>query len=209
MSMTPDRPDSLVRWRYTPAEWKAFVDFETVEYRKYIRSTLIGFIVVALIALLLIAVLLVIPLILMGTGLRADVLGPLFGVGIVAAIILGAIGVSLAVSRGRIVRLKNSSGEAEIMLNGLRVGGGWFGWGFEKTGWRFGNAKRRTIDSPLGSRFEVIEIRCNALNQGRSAVRNVPKVGRVPIPFGREAEAEMVIKRLSAERERNIANYDN
>jgi hypothetical protein len=206
--MAQNRPDTLVHWRYTPAEWKAFVDFETVEYRKYIRSTLIGFIVVALIALLLIAVLLAIPLVLMGTPWREDVWGPVVGVAIVAAIILGAIGIYLAVSRGRIVRLRNSPGEAFVTLSGLSVGGGWFGWGFEKTGWRFGHAKRRTLDGPLGSRFEVLEFRCNAMNEGRTVVRHLPKVERVPIPFDKGAEADMVIARLTAERERNIANYE-
>lgn len=208
MADRPTRADTLVQWQYTPEEWRAFVDFETAEYRKYVRSTRIGLIVVALIALGLIGVLLFIPLVLMGTGLRGDVIGPVFGVAIVAGIILGAIGIYLAASRGRIVRLKNSPGLGVIALTGLSVGGGWFDWGFEKTGWRFSNAKRRTVDGPLGSRFEVLEIRCTAINQGRSAVRHLPKVERVPIPFGREAEADAVIQGLFAERERNSANYE-
>lgn len=206
MSTLPNQNEILAEWRYTPSEWQTFVEFEEAEFRKYIRSTVIGFIVVALVALLLMACLLLIPLAIMNTGWRPDVYGPPVGVAIVAAIILATIGLYLLVSRGRIVRLSQAPATATIRLNGLRLSGGWFGWGFEPLGWRFGSAKRRWVDGRLGSRIEVLEFRCIHRTEGRTAIRNLPKVERVPIPAGKTAEADSVIARLMAERERSITN---
>jgi len=202
--------ETLAHWHYTPNEWRDFANYELTEHRKIYKSYrnwFIGIIVVAgfiMISLVLIPFLMLKP---WESIWRTDVWGPVFGVAVVTGIFLAAIGIYWLLLWNKSSSLRLPSGEVYITFTGVSVNGVWFNWGYEKVGWRFHNVKRKTITVVEGRNIEILEFKCSAYNRGSKLNQNLVKAERILIPEGRMAEAERIIERLLAEKNRFADNY--
>jgi hypothetical protein len=198
--------DALAHWHYTPDEWQDFVSCELKTQMKSYRSLKIGFTGIIVAAGLIMSLLVLIPFLMMGkyqTIWRGDVWGPVFGVAVLTGILLLVLGIYFQILKNKINRLKSLSGDVLITLNGVSIDGGWFNWKFGSTGWRFHNVRRKTIDLANGRKLEILEFKITALDpMNASNARGKVASERIPIPKGKEAEAENIINRLEAEKNR-------
>src|SRR6185437_3108781 len=77
----------LAHWRYSPEFWQDFVEYESNVYSRSVRSARHFMIATAIVAILLIVPLVSIPLYL-GYPLNSNILGPAFGIAVLAVIFL-------------------------------------------------------------------------------------------------------------------------
>lgn len=198
--------DTLAHWHYTTDEWQDFVNCELKTQMKSYKSLKIGFIGIIVVTALILILLVLIPFLMMNkyqTIWRGDVWGPVFGVAVITGILLFIIGIYFLVLKSRINRLKSLSGDVFITLNGVSINGGWFNWKFGNIGWRFHNARRKTIEIENGRKLEILEFKITAIDRmNTSNIRGKVASERIPIPKGKEAEAESIIKRLEIEKNR-------
>jgi hypothetical protein len=198
--------ETLANWHYSTEEWRNFVGYEIKTQikigRKY-RNWFWGIVAAAL--ALMLAIFLFSYLVI---GLRwsdEEVYGPVGAIAILTPIFLLIPGIFWLMQRHKINQFLLLTGEASIKLDGVRINGIWSGWVFEQNGWRFQTATRRTVSSPTGAEIKILEIRCAGYHEDNREDKQTIRKDRVPIPKGKEAEAEMVIKRLEMEK----ARFDN
>jgi hypothetical protein len=203
--------ETLAHWIYTQAEWRDFVNYvlnNRTQGYKSLRYWVIGIIVAAL---LVMSFLVLIPYLMLKpyeSIWREDVWGPVFGVLVVTCVILAALVFLRLLSQEKDRRLKlSSSGEVLITLTAVIVNGSSFDWGYEKSGWRFQNVERKTVATVEGKNLEILQFNCSLETIGVKTKTVIDKMERVPIPTGKETEAENVIERLCAEKNRFAENY--
>lgn len=210
--MVPSSASSeiLARWNYTPTEWSDFVSFVLADRRQWYKSFRYWVIGIIATALLIMTFLVLIPYLMLKpwqTIWRGDVWWPVYGVAIVTVIILAALGFFRLLFGEKDRKLKaSSSAEVVITLTGVIVDGSVFDWGFEKSGWRFLNAMRKTVTTGDGKQIEILEFNCSMDTIGVKTKTTLDKTERLPIPHGKETEAENIIARLDAEKNRLAAN---
>ena len=203
MSQSSVPPETLAHWQYSPHDWRAFVNHELQAQMKIYKSYKHGFIGIIIVACLIMISIVLIPYWTVGIIWRADVWCPVFGVAFVAGILLVVVAIYWLLSRNKISRLKSLTGDVYITLNGVSINGVWLNWGYEQRGWRFRNVRRKTIMVADGMNLEILEFKCSAIHGGDTKnARGKVKAERIPIPIGREAEAERIIEQLLAERDR-------
>lgn len=207
MLQTSAPSETLAHWHYTPNDWREFVNYELQAQMKIYKSYRNGFIGIIVVAGLIMVSLVLIPFLTMGIIWRADVWGPVIGVAFVAGILLAVVGIYWLLSRHKISRLKLSTGNVYITLTGVSVNGVWFNWGYEKFGWRLHNVRRKTLAVVEGRKIEILEFKCSAHNRGSRVNEHMSKAERVLIPAGKDTEAERIIERLLAEKNRFANNY--
>lgn len=196
MLQPPTSPEVLAHWRYAPDQWREFVNCEAIQYEKRLKSARVFIIVVSLITVLAVTLLLAVPL---GLGFpwREDVYGPPIAVIVIAVLLLTVGGAVWASQRHKLSLLRNSTGDVFITLDGVNTNGVWFGWKREVIGWRLRHIGRKTISVGSARSMEVLEFKCAAYNS-HSLNRRVVKAWRIPIPPGKEIEADRIIERLFA-----------
>jgi hypothetical protein len=198
---------TLAHWQYTANEWREFVDYEMQARLKTSRSYRNAFLLILLVAGAVMISLVLIPFLSLGIIWRADVWGPVIGVGFVAGILLMVVGIYWILARNKIASLNLPNGDVYVTLTGVCINGVWFNWGYEKVGWRLHTAKRKTITVPHGRNIEILEFKCSARNKNSRVNSQLTKAERILIPTGKSAEAERVVERLMAEKNRFAENY--
>lgn len=204
MAQSASSSEILAHWQYQPEEWRRFVNYELEPQLKTYRSYRNAFFIIISLAVLLMISLVLIPYMMLKPWesiWRSDVFGPVFGVAFVAGILLFVIGIYFLISRNKIASLKSSSGDVRITLTGVGINGIWLNWNYENFGWQFHNVRRKSVNLDNGGKIEILEFKCSAIHNGdfRNA-RGKVKTERVPIPSGKEPEAENVIRRLESEK---------
>lgn len=198
MEQSPAYSEVLAHWQYTPEEWRAFVSYEAKQFekgvrlmKKYLFITIAGTVLLAL-------TLLLIPLLWLGTWRGEDVWGPVIGVICLGGFFLVIIGIVWLAQRVRLARLFSQMGDVYLVPRGIKLNGVWFSWGYEKSGWRLRHIERQTISVGPAQRMEVLEFKCvsyYASHKG-GGLREIPKALRIPVPTGKETEADRIIERL-------------
>ncbi len=206
MSQTSISSDTLAHWHFTENEWQDFVNYELKEKIKNYRSLRNGFIGIIAAAAIIMILLILIPFLMLKkyeTIWRGDVWGPVIVVAIIAGFLLLIIGIYILILKNKITRLKSLSGDVLITLNGVCINGAWFSWKFGKIGWRFYGARRKTITSEKAGKLEILEFKMTAVNRmNESNIRGKIASERVPIPKGKESEADQIIELLETEKNR-------
>ncbi len=196
MLPTAASSEVLAHWQYTPDEWRDFLHYEAKQYEKFFKSLRNGIIVIIIIAVALVIALLLIPLWLMGSLWGSDVYGPVFGVTFVAGLSLAGLGIAWRVQRHKLSRFGAHAGDVYIMLNGVNINGVWFDWGYGEFGWRLRHVGRQTIAVGPAKSMKILEFKCVAYNRGSRLSNRVDKACRIPVPGGKETEADRIIERL-------------
>ncbi|MDQ3256284.1 MAG: hypothetical protein M3R15_20740 [Acidobacteriota bacterium] len=83
-----------------------------------------------------------------------------------------------------------------ITHDGVCTNGMWLGWGARELAWRLRIVRRETISIRLGKTLEVLEFKCVGKVFLRGRHIPVDKEWRVPVPAGKEADADALITRL-------------
>lgn len=160
------------------------------------KSARFFIIIVILIAVPVVTLLLVGPL-WFGYELREDVWGPAAAVAIFAGIFI-AVGVIVwALERHKISQLSEHAGDVVLTLDGINTNGVWFGWNRGELGWRLRHIGRTFISVGPARSMEVLEFKCTRYDS-HSLSRRAVKSWHVPIPRGKESEADRIIERLFA-----------
>lgn len=187
-------PEALARWHYTPDEWRDFTENER-EPKGFVSSdaltTYFCFIIAAAAV----------------TVIVGAILGGVRGAGI--AVMIAVVLCSPFLLIGAIRKFLRSSarqglearvGEVWITHDGVCTNGMWFGWGAREPAWRLRVVRRQAVSTTAGKTIEVLEFKCVGKVRLRGSDIPVDKKWRVPVPAGKEAEADAVITRLLAAR---------
>lgn len=189
MLSPPALPEALAHWRYTPDEWRDFTDHEGESNRFELSDLLtkyLNFVVAGA------AVLLVVGAAAGGIAGAAVVLAMVGGFFLLVTLLHRAARAST--QRG----LEARAGEVLITRDGVCTNGMWFGWGPRDPAWRLRVVRRGTAPTALGKTMGVLEFKCVGSVSLRGGRVPVDKEWRVPVPAGREAEADAVVTRLLA-----------
>jgi hypothetical protein len=189
MSERDAESNFLAAWRYTPEEWRIFTENEREHHRFEVSDELTKhrnlIVIGGAIAVLM--------------GLLA---GGLPGLAIVLVLVVGFLVVVTFIHQ--VMRktaqhgLEAMNGEVWIMPDGVCTNGMWFGWAARDPNWRLRIVRRETIFSNEGKGVEILEFKCIGTVTIRGQPMTVDKEWRVPIPAGKEAEADAIITRLMA-----------
>jgi hypothetical protein len=189
----------LAHWRYTLEEWHAFVGQEGRQLQKGLRSVRYFIAAVVVTAAVAVASLLLIPTLALGGRWDEGVWGPPLGVAVVAGLLLAVALALWATQKRRLSRLNAGPGDVIITPEGVDTNGVWFGWKGAGSGWRLRHIGRKTVPAGDGKSLEVLEFKCAARNEpGRNLSGRVVKAWRVPVPRGKEAEADRIARQLLA-----------
>jgi hypothetical protein len=192
-------PEILAHWQIPAEVWQNFVSDELRTQLKTLRAYRKWFFVVIAVSLLIMAVFVIVPYLIYGAWeWGEDVYGPVFGVALIAGIFLFIIGIFWLMQRNKIALLKTPTGDVRIMLDGVRVNGFWFNWVYEQGGWQLKKVSRRIIDKGGGINSEILEFDFFSRDPGGD-IEYQEKTERVPVPPGKSAEADAVVRRLEAE----------
>lgn len=176
----------LADWNYSPEEWR-----EYVEYEKDVRSSEIpdffknaGYYIVA-------AAIVLMFIILLSGEMAAVFLVLLFLPGVLAL----AVGIHWLIRKGEASTMASHAGRVQIFTNGVSTNGLWFDWEFEGDRSRFLSATRTTTYMST-AKVNLLEFKCVVKIRVRGTDQTFDKKWRVPIPKGKENEADVVIQRL-------------
>lgn len=182
----------LAHWRYAPDEWRAFIEYEKKALRREIRQTLPAFFLYAVVVISLIA--LVAAFVDgLATGALVLLLIPFAGL-----FLLFATGVHLLIKRGEQAKFEATAGDVQITFYGVNTNGVWFGWDYEENPWRLQSVRRlKQSAAAVGVELEILEFTCvGTIKHVKGGRQRAAKKWRVPVPRGKEREADFVIQRL-------------
>lgn len=187
----------LASWTYEPELWRDFLEYDSSIYKGSVRAAKHAFLV-ALILTLGIPFLIVVISFLVMDKWNSSVLNPAIAFAILGWIFVIATGIFWLWRRDRFNRLQERNGEVVISLNGVSTNGVEFNWDFEEIGVRFNKVERKSVSLNLGNKMEILEFHTvNFVKIDTGAPMREDFEQRVPIPFGKESEAERVISRLN------------
>lgn len=176
----------LAEWHYTPEKWR-----EYVEYEKGIRSNEIPeflknapyYAIATIIILGIIA--------LLSFELAAGFLVLL----IVPALLALAVGIHWLIKKGEVSAMTSQAGRVQIFTNGVNTNGLWFDWEFDGNRSRFVSATRSTTYTATGT-LNLLEFKCLVVIVVKGSKNKFEKKWRVPIPNGKEYEADILIQHI-------------
>jgi hypothetical protein len=189
MAERTEDSESLAYWRYSPEQWRDFTESErsTNQYEvsdtltKYLNVIVIGGAIAVVFGLL-------------AGGLPGLLIVLVFVVGFLLVVTI----IHQAIRRTAQHGLEVRPGEVWIMIDGVCTNGMWFGWAARDPAWRLRIVRRTTVFTKVGKGIEVLEFKCLGsvpLRGGRVAI---DKEWRVPVPAGKETEADAVVTRIMA-----------
>lgn len=189
--MTGHTPDSevLARWHYSADEWRNFTESERSTNQYELSETLTKNINLLVIGGAIAVVL----------GLLA---GGLPGLLVVLALVVGFLLVATLIHQ--VIRrtaqrgLEARPGEVWIVIDGVCTNGMWFGWAARDPAWRLRIVRRTTVFTKEGKGIEVLEFKCLGSVALRGSRVPIDKEWRVPVPGGKESDADAVVTRLMA-----------
>ena len=197
MSNISSKSNILAHWQYEPDLWRDFLEYESTVYKGSVRATKHLFLVVLILTIVIVFLTLFITLILTDRW-DLDMLGPSVAFAFLGGFFLMLTGAFWLYRLERWKQLNERTGEVVISLNGVKTNGMNFDWDFREYGLRFKKIERKTISVSPGKNCEILEFyTLNYFSTSDGRTREYFEL-RVPIPFGKEAEAETIISRLNA-----------
>lgn len=194
----PETSTILAQWNYPPKLWRDFVEFESRVYRKSVRSAE-HFIYGTILAAAFLMALIVVSAYLVTGKWNSGVIGPLFGIAVIASAMI-LIGVAVWYSRrAKIARFEKGPGKATIALNELNLGGVSFIWNYDSSNWRFLSGERKSVNVDQLQKIVIIELRFAACFPARHSPIWDFCEWRLPVESGKEAEADAILDRMRAE----------
>lgn len=204
----PSTPaEILASWRYTPAEWRRFGNYEGRHWHKVIKQSKTWIVVIAVLTIIALAI---VPLF----GVLRIVPWDRYMIGAVFLILIfggGFIGICVIVwlvQRSKLATLMADTGEVTITLAGINTSGTWHNWNYVDLLYnRFHDARTMTIAEGKPDQMELLEVRTIARTASGgtgTGIRDVISSCRVPIPHGRLSDADAIVARLLAEKERSL-----
>lgn len=176
----------LADWHYSPEEWSEYVETEKDVYHSEIPDFLknsVYYVIAAVIVLLFIALL---------DWRAAAGMSVLL---IVPGILLFAVGIHWLMRNNQVSIMSSRPGNVQITTGGVVTNGILFDWEFEGNRSRFFYAKKTTTYTANGE-LNLLEFKCLVKIKVKGTYQTFEKKWRVPIPFGKENEADIVIQRL-------------
>jgi hypothetical protein len=187
--------DVLAHWKFEPDLWRDFLEYESKIYKGSVRAAkhlFFGWIIFTIVVIFLISF---IPFLVMGKW-DSKYLQPVGGIGAVAGIFILLAGALWLYRRERMKRKAAQTGEAVISLNGVSTNGVDFNWDYLKPLVCFEKVERKRISVTPQKSFEILEFfTVNYPKINRQRLRETFEC-RIPIPFGKEREAEIIMTRL-------------
>ena len=186
MSKQTTSSEILAHWHHAPDEWREFV-----EYEKDFRSDEIGGFfqkivpyIAAIIIVMMIAALI--------SGTLAAIV---FVFWLAAGFLTVVVGIHWLIRQNELSTLRSHAGEVQVTIYGVNTNGLWFDWEFEGNRSRFQSVKRLNTHTATG-KLNLLEFKCLVKIKVRGTYQSFDKLWRVPIPNGKEAEADILIQRL-------------
>lgn len=176
----------LAHWHYTPDEWREFV-----EHEKGVRGDEIGGFFQKIIPYIAAIIIVMMIAALISGALAAIVFVFLLAAGFAVF----AVGIHWLIRQNELSTLKSRAGEVRITIYGVNTNGFWFDWEFEGDRSRFQSVKCLNAHTATG-RLNFLEFKCLVKIKVRGTYQTFDKLWRVPIPNGREEEADILIQRL-------------
>ncbi len=176
----------LADWNYSPEEWRDYV-----EYEKDVRSSEIPDFLKNAVYYVIAAAIVLMFIVLLSGELAAVFLILLFVPGVLAF----AVGIHWLIRTGEVSTMASHAGRVQIFTNGVDTNGLWFDWEFEGNRARFLSATRTTSYTST-AKLNLLEFKCVVKIRVRGTDQTFDKKWRVPIPNGKETEADVVIQRL-------------
>jgi hypothetical protein len=191
MSEQKNFSEIVAHWRYAPDEWHNFVMDEKKEVGREIRQTLPKLFLYAL------AVILPISAFVFFLNDLESAAAVLLFIPVVGGFLLFCTGIHYLIKKSEQIRFESKTGEVQITLCCVNRNGVIFNWGFETKPCRLKTIKRLKHFGDNGIQFEFLEFICACrIAAPRGGFMMVDKKCRVPIPRGKEREADFVIQRL-------------
>jgi hypothetical protein len=198
MQSTKISSEILAHWYYEDDLWRDFLEYDSTIYKGSVRAAkhfFFGFLILTVVVVFLIVSI----TLLVTKEWNFDLLGPAIAFGFLGWIFIITGGIFWLYRRDRMNRLQSRTGEVIISLEGIDANGVEFNWGFGAFDARFDKVERKTVSAVSGKSFEILEfftVHHTTNSDGRWR-ENFEM--RLPIPFGKEAEAERVVSRLRAQ----------
>lgn len=195
MIQTAKSSDVLAHWKYEPDLWRNFLRFESTIYKGSVRAAKHLFFGLIIFTIVVIFLFLFVSLLVTGRW-NPKYLEPAFGISIVAGIFILFAGILWLYRRERMRRISEKTGKVIISLNGVSMNGIDFKWDFVKPGLSFEKVERKSVSVAHQKTFEVLEF--YTANYTTIDWRRLQEKFecRIPIPFGKESEAEKIMSRL-------------
>lgn len=194
LNNNPNLPEVLAIWNYQPDLWRDFIKYESGIYKGSVRKAKHLFFA-ALIVTFGTPIQTAIVTFLVMDNWNYKVLNPALGFAFVGWIFVVLTGILWLYRRNRFNRLQARTGEVVISLNGINANGVDFNWDFLAFGVRFNKVERKDVSIELGKKIGILEFHTVNYANVRHYKWEYFEM-RVPIPFGKESEAERVISRL-------------
>ena len=186
----------LASWNYESELWRDFLKYESRIYKGSVRAAKHGFLVTLSLTLGIPFLIVIIPWV--TNKWDSSTLSPALAFAFLGGIFVVLTGFFWLWRRDRFNRLQRRTGEVVISLNGVSTNGVEFNWNFGDFGARFNKVERKSVSLDLGKRLEILEFQLvNYVKISKGSPTRDDFEMRVPIPFGKEAEAERVISHLS------------
>ncbi len=188
-------PEVLAQWNYEPDLWRDFLEYESTIYKGSVRLAKHLFFGVLVLTIVIVIPLVIIPTLIFDQW-TIDALGPAIALAFAGGIFLVLTAAFWIYRRERWRRLNERTGEVVISLDGVKTNGISFNWSLGEFGLSFNKVERKTVSVSPGKSFEILEFYIvNHTTSGEGRTRENFEC-RVPIPFGKVAEAENIMARL-------------
>lgn len=189
-------PEPLAHWQYTPEMWADFLKQEKGVFKGGVKAAEHFMIGTILVAGSLFVCIVVLPAVFAGTWN----IGPAGAIGVLAFIALAAGFIARAIRVNKFQKISENKNGLLISLNEIKLQELDLNWTYAGDGWRFLSGERKTMEPGSGKSINVIELSFVAYFPSKgSPVREVVE-WRIPIPPGKELEADRIIERFRDER---------
>jgi hypothetical protein len=196
MSQTQKSPEVLSRWHYEPDLWRDFLEYESGIYKGSVKAAKHMFFVVLSLTMAVVFPTLFITL-LVTDRWDLDMLGPTFAFAVFGWFALILAGMFWLYRRERWRRLNEQTGEVVISHDGVKTNGLSFNWDSGGLGLAVNKVERKSVSVRPGRYFEILEFHTvNYFRNTEGGRAWANSEWRVPIPLGKEAEAERIISHL-------------
>lgn len=199
MAMTENKskPEVLANWKYEPNLWRDFLEYESGIYKGSVRAAKHLFFGVLVFTIVVVFLIVFITL-LVTDKWNLEILSPAIAFGLIGWIFIVITGVFWLYRRNNWNQFNQRTGEVSISFNEVKKNGVSFSWDYEAFGVRFDKVERKTVSVKTGKTFEILEFHTvNYIKISDGRTREDFEC-RVPIPFGKESEAETIMNRLRA-----------
>ncbi len=186
MTRDPKSSEILAHWHFSPEEWREYVEYEKEfrqnEFGDFFQKAMPYIVATGIVIMLL--------------TLLSSELAAIFIVFVFVAGFLGfACLIHWLIRQNELSAMNSRPGEVQITIYGVSTNGLWFDWEFEGNRIGFKSARRLNAHTITG-KLNYLEFNCPVKIRVKGKYIKLEKRWRVPIPNGREAEADLVIQRL-------------